>query len=76
MELDGVGLNGEELVRDIYKSLVGLGEKKEVEVDLKEKVGESVRVEGEGLGIGEIVEKVVWNGVKFRGGGGIRVEGE
>ena len=71
MDLHPVAFNPHELLTDIYNSFLPLAEKKQLQLDFKEKLPETLTLEGDPFRIRQIVENLLSNALKFTAAGGI-----
>lgn len=76
MDLHPVAFNPHELLTDIYNSLLPLAEKKQLQLDFKEKLPEALTLEGDPFRIRQIVENLLSNALKFTAAGGITLQAE
>lgn len=76
MDLHPVAFNPHELLRDIYNSFLPLAEKKQLQLDFKEKLPETLTLEGDPFRIRQIVENLLSNALKFTAAGGITLQAE
>lgn len=76
MDLHPVAFNPHELLRDIYNSFLPLAEKKQLQLDFKEKLPEALTLEGDPFRIRQIVENLLSNALKFTAAGGITLQAE
>lgn len=76
MDLHPVAFNPHELLRDIYNSFLPLAEKKQLQLDFKEKLPEALTLEGDPFRIRQIVENLLSNALKFTAAGGITLRAE
>ena len=65
MDLHPVAFNPHELLTDIYNSFLPLAEKKQLQLDFKEKLPETLTLEGDPFRIRQIVENLLSNALKF-----------
>ena len=76
MDLHPVAFNPHELLTDIYNSFLPLAEKKQLQLDFKEKLPEALTLEGDPFRIRQIVENLLSNALKFTAVGGITLQAE
>lgn len=76
MDLHPVAFNPHELLTDIYNSFLPLAEKKQLQLDFKEKLPETLTLEGVPFRIRQIVENLLSNALKFTAAGGITLQAE
>lgn len=76
MDLHPVAFNPHELLTDIYNSFLPLAEKKQLQLDFKEKLPETLTLEGDPFRIRQIVENLLSNALKFTATGGITLQAE
>ena len=76
MDLQPVAFNPHELLTDIYNSFLPLAEKKQLQLDFKEKLPETLTLEGDPFRIRQIVENLLSNALKFTAAGGITLQAE
>lgn len=76
MDLHSVAFNPHELLTDIYNSFLPLAEKKQLQLDFKEKLPEALTLEGDPFRIRQIVENLLSNALKFTAAGGITLQAE
>lgn len=76
MDLHSVAFNPHELLTDIYNSFLPLAEKKQLQLDFKEKLPETLTLEGDPFRIRQIVENLLSNALKFTATGGITLQAE
>lgn len=76
MDLRPVAFNPHELLTDIYNSFLPLAEKKQLQLDFKEKLPETLTLEGDPFRIRQIVENLLSNALKFTAAGGITLQAE
>lgn len=76
MDLHPVAFNPHELLTDIYNSFLPLAEKKQLQLDFKEKLPETLTLEGDPFRIRQIVENLLSNALKFTATGGISLQAE
>lgn len=76
MDLHPVAFNPHELLTDIYNSFLPLAEKKQLQLDFKEKLPEILTLEGDPFRIRQIVENLLSNALKFTAAGGITLQAE
>lgn len=76
MDLHPVAFNPHELLTDIYNSFLPLVEKKQLQLDFKEKLPETLTLEGDPFRIRQIVENLLSNALKFTAAGGITLQAE
>lgn len=76
MDLHPVAFNPHELLTDIYNSFLPLAEKKQLQLDFKEKLPEVLTLEGDPFRIRQIVENLLSNALKFTAAGGITLQAE
>lgn len=76
MDLHPVAFNPHELLRDIYNSFLPLAEKKQLQLDFKEELPETLTLEGDPFRIRQIVENLLSNALKFTAAGGITLQAE
>ena len=76
MDLHPVAFNPHELLTDIYNSFLPLAEKKQLQLDFKEKLQETLTLEGDPFRIRQIVENLLSNALKFTAAGGITLQAE
>lgn len=76
MDLHPVAFNPHELLTDIYNSFLPLAEKKQLQLDFKEKLPEALTLEGDPFRIRQIVENLLSNALKFTATGGITLQAE
>ena len=76
MDLHPVAFNTHELLTDIYNSFLPLAEKKQLQLDFKEKLPETLTLEGDPFRIRQIVENLLSNALKFTAAGGITLQAE
>ena len=76
MDLHPVAFNPHELLTDIYNSFLPLAEKKQLQLDFKEKLPETLTLEGDPFRIRQIVENLLSNALKFTAAGGIALQAE
>lgn len=76
MDLHPVAFNPHELLTDIYNSFLPLAEKKQLQLDFKEKLPEALTLEGDPFRIRQIVENLLSNALKFTAAGGITLQAE
>lgn len=76
MDLHPVVFNPHELLTDIYNSFLPLAEKKQLQLDFKEKLPETLTLEGDPFRIRQIVENLLSNALKFTAAGGITLQAE
>ena len=76
MDLHPVAFNPHELLTDIYNSFLPLAEKKQLQLDFKEELPETLTLEGDPFRIRQIVENLLSNALKFTAAGGITLQAE
>lgn len=76
MDLHPVAFNPHELLTDIYNSFLPLAEKKQLQLDFKEKLPEALTLEGDPFRIRQTVENLLSNALKFTAAGGITLQAE
>lgn len=76
MDLHPVAFNPHELLTDIYNSFLPLAEKKQLQLDFKEKLPGTLTLEGDPFRIRQIVENLLSNALKFTAAGGITLQAE
>lgn len=76
MDLHPVAFNPHELLTDIYNSFLPLAEKKQLQLDFKEKLPETLTLEGDPFRIRQIVENLLSNALKFTAAGSITLQAE
>ena len=76
MDLHPVAFNPHELLTDIYNSFLPLAEKKQLQLDFKEELPETLTLEGDPFRIRQIVENLLSNALKFTAVGGITLQAE
>lgn len=76
MDLHPVAFNPHELLTDIYNSFLPLAEKKQLQLDFKEKLPETLTLDGDPFRIRQIVENLLSNALKFTAAGGITLQAE
>lgn len=76
MDLHPVAFNPHELLTDIYNSFLPLAEKKQLQLYFKEKLPETLTLEGDPFRIRQIVENLLSNALKFTAAGGITLQAE
>lgn len=76
MDLHPVAFNPHELLTDIYNSFLPLAEKKQLQLDFKEKLPETLTLEGDPFRIRQIVDNLLSNALKFTAAGGITLQAE
>lgn len=76
MDLHPVAFNPHELLTDIYNNFLPLAEKKQLQLDFKEKLPETLTLEGDPFRIRQIVENLLSNALKFTAAGGITLQAE
>lgn len=76
MDLHPVAFNPHELLTDIYNSFLPLAEKKQLQLDFKEELPETLTLEGDPFRIRQIVENLLSNALKFTATGGITLQAE
>lgn len=76
MDLHPVAFNPHELLTDIYNSFLPLAEKKQLQLDFKEKLPEALTLEGDPFRIRQIVENLLSNALKFTAAGSITLQAE
>lgn len=76
MDLHPVTFNPHELLTDIYNSFLPLAEKKQLQLDFKEELSETLTLEGDPFRIRQIVENLLSNALKFTAAGGITLQAE
>ena len=76
MDLHPVAFNPHELLTDIYNSFLPLAEKKQLQLDFKEKLPETLTLEGDPFRIRQIEENLLSNALKFTAAGGITLQAE
>lgn len=76
MDLHPVAFNPHELLTDIYNSFLPLAEKKQLQLDFKEKLPEALTLEGDPFRIRQIVENLLSNALKFTAAGDITLQAE
>lgn len=76
MDLHPVAFNPHELLTDIYNSFLPLAEKKQLQLDFKEELSETLTLEGDPFRIRQIVENLLSNALKFTAAGGITLQAE
>lgn len=76
MDLHPVAFNPHELLTDIYNSFLPLAEKKQLQLDFKEKLPETLTLEGDPFRIRQIMENLLSNALKFTAAGGITLQAE
>lgn len=76
MDLHPVAFNPHKLLTDIYNSFLPLAEKKQLQLDFKEKLPETLTLEGDPFRIRQIVENLLSNALKFTAAGGITLQAE
>lgn len=76
MDLHPVAFNPHELLTDIYNAFLLLAEKKQLQLDFKEKLPETLTLEGDPFRIRQIVENLLSNALKFTAAGGITLQAE
>ena len=76
MDLHPVAFNPHELLTDIYNSFLPLAEKKQLQLDFKEQLPETLTLEGDPFRIRQIVENLLSNALKFTAAGGITLQAE
>ena len=76
MDLHPVTFNPHELLTDIYNSFLPLAEKKQLQLDFKEELPETLTLEGDPFRIRQIVENLLSIALKFTAAGGITLQAE
>ena len=76
MDLHPVTFNPHELLTNIYNSFLPLAEKKELQLTLKEKLPETLNLEGDPFRIRQITENLLSNALKFTATGEITLQAE
>lgn len=76
MDLHPVAFNPHELLTNIYNSFLPLAEKKQLQLNFKEKLPETLTLEGDPFRIRQIVENLLSNALKFTPTGGITLQAE
>lgn len=76
MDLHPVTFNPHELLTNIYNSFLPLAEKKELQLTLKEKLPETLNLEGDPFLIRQITENLLSNALKFTAAGEITLQAE
>lgn len=76
MDLHPVAFNPHELLTDIYNSFLPLAEKKQLQLDFKEELPETLTLEGDPFRIRQIVENLLSNALKFTATGDITLQAE
>lgn len=76
MDLHPVTFNPHELLANIYNSFLPLAEKKELQLTLKEKLPETLNLEGDPFRIRQITENLLSNALKFTAAGEITLQAE
>lgn len=76
MDLHPVTFNPHELLTNIYNSFLPLAEKKELQLTLKEKLPETLNLEGDPFRIRQITENLLSNALKFTAAGEITLQAE
>lgn len=76
MDLHPVAFNPHELLTDIYNSFLPLAEKKQLQLDFKEELPETLTLEGDPFRIRQIVENLLSNALKFTAAGSITLQAE
>lgn len=76
MDLHPVTFNPHELLTNIYNSFLPLAEKKELQLTLKEKLPETLNLEGDPFRIRQITENLLSNALKFTATGEIILQAE
>lgn len=76
MDLHPVTFNPHELLTNIYNSFLPLAEKKELQLTLKEKLPETLNLEGDSFRIRQITENLLSNALKFTAAGEITLQAE
>lgn len=76
MDLHLVTFNPHELLTNIYNSFLPLAEKKELQLTLKEKLPETLNLEGDPFRIRQITENLLSNALKFTAAGEITLQAE
>ena len=76
MDLHPVTFNSHELLTNIYNSFLPLAEKKELQLTLKEKLPETLNLEGDPFRIRQITENLLSNALKFTAAGEITLQAE
>ena len=76
MDLHPVTFNPHELLTNIYNSFLPLAEKKELQLTLKEKLPETLNLEGDPFRIRQITENLLSNALKFTATGEITLQEE
>ena len=76
MDLHPVAFNPHELLTDIYNSFLPLAEKKQLQLDFKQELSETLTLEGDPFRIRQIVENLLSNALKFTAAGGITLQAE
>lgn len=76
MDLHPVTFNPHELLTNIYNSFLPLAEKKELQLALKEKLPETLNLEGDPFRIRQITENLLSNALKFTAAGEITLQAE
>lgn len=76
MDLHPVTFNPHELLTNIYNSFQPLAEKKELQLTLKEKLPETLNLEGDPFRIRQITENLLSNALKFTAAGEITLQAE
>lgn len=76
MDLHPVTFNPHELLTNIYNSFLPLAEKKELQLTLKEKLPETLNLEGDPFRIRQITENLLLNALKFTAAGEITLQAE
>lgn len=76
MDLHPVTFNPHELLTNIYNSFLPLAEKKELQLTLKEKLPETLNLEGDPFRIRQITENLLSNALKFTAAGETTLQAE
>ena len=76
MDLHPVTFNPHELLTNIYNSFLPLAEKKELQLTLKEKLPETLNLEGDPFRIRQITVNLLSNALKFTAAGEITLQAE
>ncbi|WP_417129372.1 ATP-binding protein, partial [Phocaeicola sp.] len=76
MDLHPVAFNPHELLTDIYNSFLPLAEKKQLQLNFKEELPETLTLEGDPFRIRQIVENLLSNALKFTATGCITLQAE
>ncbi len=76
MDLHPVTFNPHELLTNIYNSFLPLAEKKELQLTLKEKLPETLNLEGDPFRFRQITENLLSNALKFTAAGEITLQAE